>query len=76
LALSGGEKGHAHAGHQRAAEIIVRRQRSMHMHLKGLLEVADDEDDDAEADPTLQGPMTMRSRSLAELTQWIERVAT
>jgi hypothetical protein len=48
----------------------------MHMHLKGLVEVADDEDDDAEADPALQGPMTMRSRCLAELTQWIERAVT
>jgi hypothetical protein len=27
----------------------------MHMHLKALLTVADDEDDDAEADPALQG---------------------
>jgi hypothetical protein len=41
-------------GHQRGPEAIVRHQRSMHMHLKGLLEVADDEDDDAEADHALQ----------------------
>jgi hypothetical protein len=36
-------------------EIIVGHQRSMHMHLKGLLKATDDEDDDAEADPALQG---------------------
>ena len=33
---------------------MVRHPRSMHMHLKSLLEVADDKDDDTEDDPALQ----------------------
>lgn len=48
----------------------------MRMYLKSALKVADDKHDDTEDDPALHGTMTMRSRSLAELTQLIERAAT
>ncbi len=55
-------------------EAIVRRQLSIRMHpLKSLLEVADDEDN--EDDPASSEKMTMRSRSLVELTQLIEQAA-
>jgi hypothetical protein len=45
----------------------------MHMNVKSLLEVADDKDDDTEDDPAPRETMVKRSRSLAELTQWIEQ---
>jgi hypothetical protein len=48
----------------------------MHMHLKGLLEVTDDEDDDAEADHALQGDDDNEKPSLPELRQLIEQAAT
>jgi hypothetical protein len=70
-----GEKGHAHEGHQRAPEAIDRHQRSMHMHLKSLLEVADEKYD--EDDPALQeNDDQLEAVSRAELKQLIERAAT
>jgi hypothetical protein len=63
-------------GHQRGPEAIVRHQRSMHMHLKGLLEVHMMRATMLKPIMPSRETMTMRGRSLPELTQLIEQAAT
>jgi hypothetical protein len=57
-------------------EIIVRHRHSIHFHLRVLLEVADNKDNDNDDDLPSREPMTVRSGPRAELKQLIEQSAT